>query len=124
MFADLVGLRYRWGASPEDGTGYTDCFALLCTVRRRLGLSDYAPRFAWVYDQFTEDTLPRGRILRWVRDNSTPYPPRPGVVSVFPAKCGALATYTEHGVIFIGPGQNVIHVPPPPRTFRTYWLHE
>jgi hypothetical protein len=124
MFNDLVGLRYRFGHSPEDGSGFTDCFGLLCTVRRRLSLSDYYPRFRWVYDHYTEASLPPGRILRWVLENGTPCEQRPGAISVVQTTHGALLTHTEHGVICIGPGQNVIHVPISPRTLRTYWLKE
>jgi hypothetical protein len=124
MFADLVGMPYRWGHSPEDGSGFTDCFGLACTMRRRLELSDYYPRFAWVYAEHTETSLPPGRILRWVLEHSAPCPPRPGAIAVLPARCGALATCTDSGIICIGPGQNVIHVPLPPRTYRTYWLRE
>jgi hypothetical protein len=124
MFHDLLRLRYAWGHSPEDGSGLTDCFGLACTVRQRLGLSDYGPRFRWVYTRYDEATLPRGRILRWVLENADPCSPRPGAISVVQTTHGALLTHTEHGVICIGPGQNVIHAPVLPDTLRTYWLRE
>ena len=42
---DLIGLQYQWGARFADGKGYTDCFQLVCEIRKRLGLSDYSGKF-------------------------------------------------------------------------------
>lgn len=122
MWADLLGLRYRWGSTPEDGSGYTDCFALLCTMRRRMGLSDYWDRYSWVYNQYTEVTIPRGQVLRWILKHSHRCPPRPGAVSVLPADIGAIANHTEYGMLWLGPGQNVIHTPAPLQGLHSYWL--
>jgi hypothetical protein len=66
MFNDLIGLRYGWHCRPNDGTGKTDCFQLVCEARRRLGMSDYAPRFEWVYSVYDEFSLPPRQILRWL----------------------------------------------------------
>jgi hypothetical protein len=122
MWPDLIGLQYRWGASPEDGSGYTDCFHLACTVRRRLGLSDYAPHYAWVYEQYTEATLPAKQVLRWVLQHGHRCPPRTGATIVLPTRLGGLATHTGCGIIWLGPGQNVIHTPVPLQGLHSYWL--
>jgi hypothetical protein len=54
---DLIGLAYRWGCRPGDGTGCTDCFQLVCAVRRQLGLPDHAAQFEWVYREQTAETF-------------------------------------------------------------------
>lgn len=122
MWADLLGLQYRWGASPEDGSGHTDCFHLMCAMRRRLDLKDYLPEFEWVYERYTEETIPRGQILRWVLQNGDRCPPRTGAITVLPAEIGALATHTGFGLLWIGPSHNVIHTPIPLQGLRFYWL--
>ena len=61
---DLIGLQYRWGARPSDGTNETDCFQLSCEVRRRLGLADVSSEFEWVYEEYTAETLSRMRLIR------------------------------------------------------------
>jgi len=54
---DLIGLAYRWGCRPGDGSGCTDCFQLVCAVRRQLGLPDHAAQFEWVYQEHTAETF-------------------------------------------------------------------
>ncbi len=123
MFNDLIGLRYGWGCRPGDGSERTDCFQLFCEARRRLGLSDYASRFEWVYGAYGEGSLPKGQILRWVIENSVRSAAVPGSVIVFPGEsAGAMATITEFGVLCIGPGQNVIHAPMPSVRVHSYWM--
>ena len=56
---DLIGLEYRWGAKPGDGSRQTDCFQLACEIRRRMGLSDLSEEFAWTYEQYSAETLKR-----------------------------------------------------------------
>lgn len=121
---DLVGLRFGWGHRPGDGSGMTDCFQLTCEVRRRLGLPDYADRFAWVYERYDEQTFPRRRIARWLLELGAKLPdPLPGAVALLPGHSGAaLGTVTEHGVIFIAPGQNVVHAPVPAGVGRYFWM--
>lgn len=121
---DLVGLRYGWGCRPGDGSGMTDCFQLVCEIRRRLGMTDYADRFAWVYDSYTEQAFPRGLITRWVLKNGQRISePRSGAVALLPTKAGsALGTWLNGIVIFIGPGQNVIQVPLPEGVARYFWM--
>ena len=57
MLNSLIGLEYKWGAHPNDGSGFTDCFALSMEVRRRLGLHDFYPEFQWVYDEYEEEKV-------------------------------------------------------------------
>jgi hypothetical protein len=66
---DLIGLQYQWGASPDDGEGKSDCFQLCCTIRRRLGMKDYAPDFAWAYEQYDEQSFSPRLLMRWLKDN-------------------------------------------------------
>lgn len=122
---DLVGLAYGWGHRPGDGSGKTDCFQLTCEARRRLGLADYADRFAWVYEQHTEKTLPRSSIARWlIQHGRRLEQPEVGAVALLRGRgIGALGTMTSHGVIFISPGQNVVHAPIPAGTAHFFWMH-
>ncbi len=121
---DLVGLAYGWAHRPGDGSGKTDCFQLTCEARRRLGLADYTDRFAWVYERHTEATLPRSSIARWVIGHGRRLErPEVGAVALLPAnRIGALGTVTDHGVIFLSPGQNVVHAPIPAGTGHFFWM--
>ncbi len=121
---DLIGLKYRWGCGPTDGSGYTDCFQLLCVVRKRMGFFDYTDRFAWVYGEYDEQTFPRLRIARWLLQLGVRLPgPVPGAVALLPGHAGAaLGIVTEHGLLFIAPGQNVVHAPIPPGMGRFFWI--
>lgn len=113
MFNDLTLLTYRWGASPEDGSGCTDCFQLVCEVRRRLGLTDWAPRFAWVYDQFTYETLRPRQLIRWVMTHGQKVAsPEPGdITPIGGLTTAALGVITPNqGLIYISPGYRVVHV--------------
>ncbi len=123
---DLIGLQYGWGHRPGDGSGMTDCFQLACEVRRRLGLKDHTEMFAWVYERYDEATFPRSRIVRWLLQyGSVLADPTPGAVVLLPGASGAaLGTATEHGVIFIAPGQNVVHAPVPVGTARYFWMKQ
>jgi hypothetical protein len=121
---DLIGLRYGWGRRPGDGSGMTDCFQLACEVRRRMGLPDYTDRFAWVYERYDQATLPRTSIARWLLQyGSRLVEAEPGAVALLPgASRAALGTVTEHGVIFIAPGQNVVHAPVREGMARYFWM--
>jgi hypothetical protein len=52
---------------------------LAMAVRRRLGLRDYGPQFDWAYETYTEETLPRVRLMRWLLEHcSRVDTPQPG----------------------------------------------
>lgn len=121
---DLIGLQYKWGCRPGDGSGMTDCFQLTCEVRRRLGLLDHAAMFDWVYERYDEHTFPRSKIVRWLFQFGTQLPEASlGAVALLPGASGAaLGAVTEHGVIFIAPGQNVVQVPIQQGTAQYFWM--
>lgn len=123
-FNDLVGLPFRWAARPADGA--TDCFQLACEAARRYGRGDYAPLFAWVYQRFSEDSIPRSLVYRLLRQHGIPIErPIPGAVGFFSAgDHGALATVTDHGLLLVGPGRAVIHLPAAaaPQPDRLFWF--
>ena len=102
---DLVGLPYRWGARPSEGA--TDCFQLVCEVRRRLGLTDYEQEFQWVYETYDERTLPDRRIARWLlTKGSRTTVLEPGTISL--SSWRALASWTGTGWLCIAPGKAVV----------------
>ena len=123
---DLIGLRYRWGASPWANTGFTDCFQLACEVHRRLGFSDYTSKFDWVYELYDEATFPKGLLVRWLLQNGQRLKaPRPGAVALLPATVGsALGTIVEDGALFLSPGGTVIKAPLPAEVGHFFWMHE
>ena len=115
MFNDLVGLEFGWGHRPDDGSGKTDCFHLVCEARRRLGQTDYEEQFASVYQHFSEATLPRSEVARLVLGvggRRVKEGPSPGLLALIPGTIGgALGVCTDHGLLMIGPGGSVIHTP-------------
>lgn len=120
---DLIGLSYGWGHRPGDGSGRTDCFQLVCEVRRRLGLRDYGKTFEWVYSRYSDETFPRRLLMRWLRQYGRPLAePTPGAVTWLPGN--ALGTCTGWGVVFIATGQNVVHAPVPTGLARCFWMDE
>lgn len=123
---DLIGLRYGWGHAPWDGSGKTDCFQLVCEVRKRFGLADYTHKFEWVYQEYTDETFPRRLIVRWLLHNGTRIDtPRPGAVVLLPGDVGAaLATVLEDtAVLFIAPSQNVVRSQIPAGTGAYFWMN-
>lgn len=126
MFNDLVMLSYGWGHAPGDGSGKTDCFQLVCEVRRRIGLRELAEHFEWVYQRYDEVSFPRGNVLRWLhREGSETQERKPGTLAYLPTDRGAVAlgTCTEDGLIFIAPGQNVVHAPGSISSLaRLFWM--
>ena len=120
---DLLWLRYGWGHAPGDGSGLTDCFQLVCEVRRRLGLRDYGPEFDWAYDTYTETTLPRMRLMRWLLDHcSRVDTPQPGDVLLCQgAAAGAFAVVSaEGGMIHIRESGTVAHQQQVPRSLPLF----
>jgi hypothetical protein len=125
-FNDLIGLSYRWAASPLDGSGFTDCFQLTCEARRRLKLADYGPRFAWVYEKYDENTFNRKLLLRWLLQNGRRLrEPCAGAVALLPATTGfALGTILEDGALFLSPGGAVIRAPLPKNVGHYFWMNQ
>lgn len=111
---DLIGLEYGWGHRPRDGSGKTDCFQLVCEIRRRMGLGDYEPMFEWVYGTYNQDTLPRSRIARWLLENGRRLDsPVKGATVLLPKASGAaLGTFVDSTtVVLIGSALNVVRAP-------------
>lgn len=111
---DLIGLEYGWGHRPRDGNGKTDCFQLVCEVRRRMDLRDYEPMFEWVYGQYTDETFRRNLIARWLLQNGKRITvPFRGATVLLPGEAGAaLGTYLDEiTILFIGSGRNVVRAP-------------
>lgn len=100
---DLIGLQYQWGASPDDGLGFTDCFQLFCATRRRLRLYDYANDFKWAYEAYDQQSLSPLRMARWLLQNANRVQePSSGCVALL-GKRAALGTFTNGGIICIAP---------------------
>lgn len=123
---DLVGIRYKWGASPEDGQGYTDCWNLVCCVRRRLELTDYSNQFNWVYKEFAAESVTMREILRWLHNNAveTEQPELGDIVYLRHVhEDAALGVYIGNSkILFIGGSSRVVTAPVSlverPRFFR------
>jgi hypothetical protein len=107
---DLIGLRYEWGASPDDGNGKSDCFQLCCTIRRRLGVKDYSSAFAWAYEQYDEKSFSWRLLLRWLKENSSPVGSiKDGDVGMCVYKA-ALITAASGRVFCIAPGGRSVSI--------------
>jgi hypothetical protein len=109
---DLIGLEYEWGARFSDGAGKTDCFQLVCEIRKRLGLSDYADKFAWAYESYTSETLKPVRLAKWLlQTGKRLLSPKHGAVALLADPTSpALGTIVEGSIVFISPGKRVIRV--------------
>lgn len=114
-YNDLIGLKHRYAASPEDGEGYTDCWLLCMEVRRRLGLKTLRNDFPWVYDDYEEEELTIRRILRWLLTfGKIITEPRPGAVFYLPGRKSllAMAVVADDGnCLFLGPSKMVVAAP-------------
>jgi hypothetical protein len=114
-YSDLIGLKHRYAASPEEGNGYTDCWLLCMEVRRRLGLKKCKEYFSWVYDDYTEEELTIRKILRWlISQGELLTEPRPGAVFYLPGANSllAMAVVADNGnCLFLGPGKIVTAAP-------------
>jgi hypothetical protein len=109
---NLIGLKYGWGHKPGDGSGMTDCFQLACAARRHPGLRDHSDIYAWVYEHYDETTFTAQRLARFLLSSGTrTNDPEPGDVLLLPGGKRALGTVTSHGILYIGGGQQVVHLP-------------
>lgn len=113
-FNDLIGLRYKWQASPSDNSGYTDCFQLSMEVRKRLGCKSYVDDYAWVYSRYQEENLPARQFLRWILTHfSRVKVPVEGCLFYLPADNGRIAmgaVSSDMDGFFIGPGNTVVRM--------------
>lgn len=122
---DLIGLKYQWGAKPEDGNGTTDCFQLSCAARDRLGLFSYAVLYAWVYERFTEESFTNRQLVRFLfTSGRRTLNPSVGAMALFPGERAALGTVTDHGIIYIAPGGRVVHSPACPSRFYCFEMNQ
>lgn len=125
--SDLIGLTYGWGNAPGDGSGKTDCFQLACEIHKRFGYSDYTAQFAWVYDDYKDETFPRIKVARWLLENGCRLEyPKPAAVVLLPGELGAaLGTVMDDATtIFIGPNQSVIRIALPPDAGQHFWMNK
>lgn len=109
---DLIGLEYEWGARFSDGTGKTDCFQLVCEIRKRLGLTDYTAKFRWAYDHYTPETLKPVRLARWLlKEGKRLKITKHGAVALLADPTSpALGSVVEGSIVFISPGKRVVRV--------------
>jgi hypothetical protein len=120
---DLIGLAYRWGCRPGDGSGCTDCFQLVCAVRRRLGLPDHAAQFEWVYRDHTAETFTLPLLRRLLGIMADPVAEAlPGDPILLRGAAAALGVAVDGGVMFIAPGQTVVMTPLPQGAGQRYRL--
>lgn len=127
MFNDLIGLKRAWASKPQDGTGYVDCCLLAAEVHRRLGYYDYTPDFAWVFEQYTDETFPRRYMAKWLLHNGTRlHAPEPHAVVLLPgAQGGAMGTVLDDGnVLFITEKSGVVIAPIAAGTGHYFRLHK
>ena len=111
-YNDLIGLKHKYAASPEDGEGFTDCLLLCMEVRRRLGLKNLRSSFEWVYKDYNEEELTIRRILRWLLTyGKTIKEPKPGAIFYLPGAKSLLAMAVvadEETCLFIAPSKMVV----------------
>ena len=109
---DLIGLEYQWGARYSDGLGKTDCFQLVCEIRKRLGLSDYTEKFCWAYEAYTPETFRPIRLAKWLLKTGKRLTlPKSGAVALLADPTSpALGTIVEESIVFISPGKRVVRI--------------
>jgi hypothetical protein len=124
---DLIGLKRAWGAMPGDGSGTVDCCLMAIEVHRRLGYWNYLPELAEIFAKYTEETLPKNFIPRWLLTNGTrlKQPETHALVLLPSLDAGAVGTVLgENDVLFIGRGGDVIRGPIPPAVGRYFRLNK
>jgi hypothetical protein len=122
-FHDLIGLNRAWAAVPGDGSGTVDCCLLAAEVHKRLGYHDYAPDFAWVFEQYTDDSLPSWFMARWLLKNGTRLEgPEPHAVVLMEGQNGgAMGTVMDDGRILHIHKKNGVVIAPMPPTIGHYF---
>lgn len=114
-FNDLIGLEYKWGAHPVDGSGFTDCFALVMEVRKRLGLHDFYQDYSWVYEAYDCEAVSGRQILKWMwQKGQRSDTARPGALFRSPGAAQGIAlavVINSEYALMIGPAKKVIAVP-------------
>ena len=121
---DLIGLEYRWGASLRDGNNQTDCFQLVCEIRKRLGLSDYSDKFAWAYRSYSPKTLTPIRLARWLLEEGRRLKlPEHGAVALLADPINpALGSVVDGSIVFISPGKRVARIPASRVSAYYFWI--
>lgn len=121
---DLIGLQYQWGARFSNGEGKTDCFQLVCEIRQRLGLSELANKFSWVYESYTSETLRPVRLARWLLDEGKRLKlPEHGALALLADPTNpALGSVVEGSVVFIAPGKQVARAPVSRVSAYYFWI--
>ena len=113
-YSDLIVLKYKHGASPDDGEGYTDCWLLSMEVRQRLNLRHCREYFSWVHDDYSEEELTTRKIMRWLLSKGEVLKDaRPGAIFYLKGNLlAAMATVLDDGnCLFIGSSKMVIAAP-------------
>jgi hypothetical protein len=121
---DLIGLEYCWGASLRDGNNQTDCFQLVCEIRKRLGLSDYSDKFAWAYRSYSPKTLTPIRLARWLLEEGRRLKlPEHGAVALLADPTSpALGSVVDGSIVFISPGKRVVRIPASRASAYYFWI--
>jgi hypothetical protein len=114
-FNDLIGLEYKWGARPSDGSGFTDCFGLTMEIRKRLGLYDFYSDYCWMYEAHEDEGVSGKQILKWIWERGQRSKlARPGAIFRSPSALQGIAlaaVINEEHSLMIGPSRKVIVVP-------------
>jgi hypothetical protein len=113
---DLIGLKRAWSALPGDGSGMVDCCALAAEVHKRLGYYDYTNELLEIFSKYTDDSLPKSFIAKWLLKNAERIDgPEPHAVVLLPGNgAGAVGTVLDDGnVLFIAPNSYVVRAPIP-----------
>lgn len=124
---DLIGLKRAWGTFPGDGSGTVDCCALAAEVRKRLGYWDYGPELREIFAQYSDETLPKNFIARWLLKNGTRIAtPELHAIALLPSPgVGALGTVLGlDDVLFIAPSGYVVRGPLPADFNRYFRLNK
>ena len=94
---DLIGLKYRLGASPEKHNA-ADCLTLACAVLSWHGIQTPSPQRSWYRRLYRGDlTVFADELERWGQKTDSP---KIGTVALCKSETGfGLASYFENGWI-------------------------